>query len=163
MLAHPDAADNPFYKLAPAWALLPLIALAAAATAIASQALISGAFSLTQQAIQMQLCPRMTIRPTSRAEVGQVYVPLVNWALMAATIVVVLAFKTSHSLAAAYGVAVSGTMLITTVLLYHAMLERWRWPAATTILARRSDSRATSAPALTPSLLSSSSIVCRCS
>ena len=130
VLAHPDAADNPFYKLAPAWALLPLIALATAATAIASQALISGAFSLTQQAIQMQLCPRMTIRPTSSAEIGQVYVPLVNWTLMAATIVVVLAFKTSHSLAAAYGVAVSGTMLITTVLLYHAMLERWRWPAA---------------------------------
>ena len=79
VLAHPDAADNPFYKLAPAWALLPLIALATAATAIASQALISGAFSLTQQAIQMQLCPRMTIRPTSSAEIGQVYVPLVNW------------------------------------------------------------------------------------
>jgi KUP system potassium uptake protein len=128
LLAHPEAADNPFYKLAPGWALLPLIVLAAAATIIASQALISGVFSLTRQAISMRLCPRMSVIPTSSRAYGQIYLAPVNWALMIATLLVVLTFKTSDSLASAYGIAVSGTMLITTFLLDRAMRKYWQLP-----------------------------------
>ncbi|HVJ54354.1 MAG TPA: KUP/HAK/KT family potassium transporter [Aliidongia sp.] len=128
LLAHPDAIDNPFYKLAPPALLLPMIALAACATVIASQALISGVFSLTRQAIQMRLSPRMAVLPTSSRAYGQIYVSLVNWGLMTATLAVVIAFKTSDNLAAAYGIAVSGTMLITTILLYRVMRDKWHWP-----------------------------------
>ncbi len=129
MISQPDAIDNPFYKLVPAWFLIPMIALAAAATVIASQALISGVFSLTRQAIQMRLSPRMVVVPTSSRAYGQIYVSLVNWGLMAATLAVVVMFKTSDNLAAAYGIAVSGTMLITTILLYRIMRDQWHWPA----------------------------------
>src|SRR3954451_4079156 len=118
LLRHPEAAHNPFYLLAPKWALYPLVGLAAIATVIASQAIISGVFSLTRQAIQLGYLPRMEIVHTSRAEIGQIYIPSVNWALMAATIVLVIGFRTSSNLAAAYGVAVSTTMLITTILAY---------------------------------------------
>jgi KUP system potassium uptake protein len=128
LLAHPDAIDNPFYKLAPDWLLVGMIALAAAATVIASQALISGVFSLTRQAIQMRLSPRMAVLPTSSHAYGQIYIALVNWGMMAGTLVVVVAFKTSDNLAAAYGIAVSGTMLITTILLYRVMRDEWHWP-----------------------------------
>jgi KUP system potassium uptake protein len=128
MLANPGAADNPFYKLAPGWALVPLIILAAAATVIASQALISGVFSLTRQAMQFGFCPRVDIVPTSHDEAGQIYVPTANWMLMAGTLLIVVMFKTSDNLGSAYGVAVSGTMLATTVLLYFMVTRRWRWP-----------------------------------
>jgi KUP system potassium uptake protein len=128
MLRHPDAVDNPFYKMVPAWALVPMIALAAMATVIASQALISGVFSLTRQAIQMRLSPRMPVVPTSSQAYGQIYIALVNWGLMVATLIVVVLFKTSDALASAYGIAVSGTMLITTILLYRVMRDKWHWP-----------------------------------
>jgi KUP system potassium uptake protein len=130
ILADPSAADNPFYKLAPSWALIPMVALAAAATIIASQSLISGVFSLTRQAMQMGLCPRAKIVPTSADEAGQIYIPAANWLLMAGTLFTVVLFRSSDNLAAAYGIAVSGTMLITTILLYRVAVARWRWPAA---------------------------------
>jgi len=113
--------------MAPGWALIPLIALAAAATIIASQSLISGVFSLTRQAMQLGLCPRARIVPTSSEEAGQVYVPTANWLLMTGTLVIVLLFKTSDNLAGAYGIAVSGTMLATTILLYQVAVGRWNW------------------------------------
>lgn len=128
MLTDPTASDNPFYKLAPPWALVPLIILAAAATVIASQALISGVFSLTRQAMQLGFCPRVDIVPTSHDEAGQIYVPTANWLLMAGTLLIVVMFKTSDNLGSAYGVAVSGTMLATTVLLYFMVTRRWHWP-----------------------------------
>jgi KUP system potassium uptake protein len=128
MLVDPGAADSPFYKLAPGWALVPLIVLASMATVIASQALISGVFSLTRQAMQLGLCPRVDIVPTSSDEAGQIYVPAANWMLMAGTLLIVVMFKTSDNLGSAYGVAVSGTMLATTVLLYFLITRRWHWP-----------------------------------
>ena len=128
VLAYPQAIENPFYSLAPSWAVVPLVVLAALATVIASQALISGVFSMTRQAIQMGLCPRTKIIPTSSDEVGQVYLPTANWLLMVGTLLVVLMFKTSDALASAYGIAVSGTMLATTILLYHVAVARWKWP-----------------------------------
>jgi KUP system potassium uptake protein len=128
LLGDPGAARNPFYLLAPGWALYPLIAIATAAAIVASQALISGAFSLTRQAVQLGYSPRVTIRHTSHSEIGQIYVPEVNWALGAATIGLVLGFRTSSAVAAAYGIAVTGTMTITTVLFHHVARERWGWP-----------------------------------
>src|SRR5205085_864059 len=113
LLKHPEAAQNPFYLLAPSWALYPLVVLAAMATVIASQAIISGVFSLTSQAIQLGYLPRMEVVHTSKAEMGQIYIPSVNRALMVATIVLVLGFRNSSNLAAAYGVSVNTTMLIT--------------------------------------------------
>ena len=130
VLTDPKAIDSPFYKLAPHWALIPLVGLAALATIIASQALISGVFSLTRQAIQLGLCPRMRIVPTSSEEAGQIYVPTANWLLMIGTLLVVVLFKTSQNLAGAYGIAISGTMLVTTILLYRVAIDRWRWPPA---------------------------------
>jgi KUP system potassium uptake protein len=134
LLGDPTAIDNPFYKLAPGWALIPLVILAALATVIASQALISGVFSLTRQAMLMGLCPRMRIVPTSSDEAGQIYVPTANWLLMAGTLLVVLLFKSSENLGSAYGIAVSGTMLVTTILLYRVMIGRWAWPPALAVL-----------------------------
>jgi KUP system potassium uptake protein len=125
LLAQPEAAVNPFYRMAPSWALYPMVALATAAAVIASQAIISGAFSLTMQAIQLGYSPRL--------KVGQIYVPVVNWGLMLACIALVLSFRTSSSLAAAYGVAITTTMLITTILFYVVARRRWRWPAAATL------------------------------
>jgi KUP system potassium uptake protein len=133
ILADPSAADNPFYKLAPSWALIPMVALAALATIIASQSLISGVFSLTRQAMQMGLCPRARIVPTSVDEAGQIYIPAANWLLMAGTLLTVVLFRSSDSLAAAYGIAVSGTMLITTILLYRVAVSRWQWPPGVAI------------------------------
>ena len=127
ILADPAAADNPFYKLAPGWALIPMVVLAAFATVIASQALISGVFSLTRQAMQMGLSPRANIVPTSKDEAGQIYVPAANWLLMTGTLFTVLLFRSSENLAAAYGIAVSSTMLITTILLYRVAVSRWGW------------------------------------
>ncbi|HXQ07239.1 MAG TPA: KUP/HAK/KT family potassium transporter, partial [Bradyrhizobium sp.] len=133
ILSDPTAADNPFYKLAPGWALIPMVVLATFATIIASQALVSGVFSLTRQAMQMGLCPRARITPTSVDEAGQIYVPAANWLLMTGTLLTVVLFRSSENLAAAYGIAVSGTMLITTILLYRVAVSRWRWPPAVAI------------------------------
>ena len=130
LLTNPAAAEQPFFLLAPGWALLPMVGLATAAAIIASQALISGAFSLTQQAIQLGYCPRLDIDHTSHHEMGQVYVPQVNWALMLSTIAIVIGFGSSTSLAAAYGIAVTLTMVITAVLLQVVATERWGWPPA---------------------------------
>ena len=129
VLRDPAEIENPFFHLAPAWLVLPLVGLATAATVIASQALISGVYSLTRQACQLGLWPRVKIVQTSSEGFGQIYVPVANWGLMLLTLVVALVFKTSDDLAAAYGVAVSGTMLITSILLYEAMRGRWGWPA----------------------------------
>jgi KUP system potassium uptake protein len=128
LLSNAAAAEQPFFLLAPDWALLPLVGLATAAAIIASQALISGAFSLTQQAIQLGYCPRLDIDHTSHHEMGQVYVPQVNWALMVCTIFIVIGFGSSTALAAAYGIAVTLTMVITAVLLQVIAQERWGWP-----------------------------------
>ncbi|THG71049.1 potassium transporter Kup [Pseudomonas sp. A-1] len=128
LLGTPEAARNPFYLLAPEWALLPMVALATLATIIASQAVISGAFSLTQQAIQLGYVPRMQIQHTSHAEQGQIYIGVVNWALMVGVVLLVVGFESSGALAAAYGVAVTGTMLITTLLVAAVMLMLWRVP-----------------------------------
>jgi KUP system potassium uptake protein len=133
ILIDPAAIQNPFYSMVPHWALIPMIALAAFATVIASQSLISGVFSLTRQAMLLGLCPRANVVPTSSDEAGQIYVPAANWLLMTATLLVVLLFKTSDNLAGAYGIAVSGTMLVTTILLYQVTVERWKWPRAVSL------------------------------
>jgi KUP system potassium uptake protein len=128
LLADPGAAANPFFRLAPGWATLPLVALAAAAAVIASQALISGVFSLTRQAIQLGYSPRLDIAHTSSREMGQIYVPQANWALMLCTLGIVVGFGSSAALAAAYGIAVTLTMTITVMLLAVVAHERWGWP-----------------------------------
>jgi KUP system potassium uptake protein len=130
LLLNGDAARQPFFLLAPAWALFPLVGIATAAAIIASQALISGAFSLTQQAIQLGYAPRLDIEHTSSDEMGQVYVPQVNWALMISTVLIVIGFGSSSALAAAYGIAVTMTMVITALLLHVIAVERWKWPPA---------------------------------
>jgi KUP system potassium uptake protein len=131
LIRQPSAAHNPFYLLAPKWALYPLVALATMATVIASQAIISGVFSLTRQAIQLGYLPRMAIIHTSRAEIGQVYIPSVNWILMFATIALVIGFRSSTNLAGAYGLAVSMTMIITTVLAYVVARDLLGWSVLT--------------------------------
>jgi len=128
LLVEPEAAVNPFYRMAPSWALYPMVVLATAAAVIASQAIISGAFSLTMQAIQLGYSPRLKVIYTSARIIGQIYVPVVNWGLMIACIALVLGFRTSSNLAAAYGVAITTTMLITTILFYIVARRRWRWP-----------------------------------
>jgi KUP system potassium uptake protein len=127
LLLHPTAARNPFFLLAPSWAVLPLVALSTMAAVIASQALISGAYSLTMQAVQMGYLPRLLIQHTSRSERGQIYMPQVNGFLMVACIGLVLGFQSSSRLAGAYGIAVSLTMLSTTVLFFAAARRRWHW------------------------------------
>ncbi|AMV70940.1 potassium transporter Kup [Desulfuromonas carbonis] len=128
LIRQPELVINPFYHMAPDWALYPLVVMATLATVIASQAVISGAFSLTRQAIQLGYSPRLDIEHTSAREMGQIYLPTVNWALMAACICLVLGFRSSSHLAAAYGVAVTTTMVITTLLFYFVAVHRWHWP-----------------------------------
>ena len=128
LLKSPGTESSPFFHLSPAWGTLPLVLLSTAATIIASQAVISGSFSLARQAVQLGFSPRLAIRHTSKETVGQIYVPSVNWTLMVTTIALVLGFKTSDSLAAAYGVAVTTTMVLTTALLFFVARGRWRWP-----------------------------------
>lgn len=128
LLSHPTAIENPFYLLAPSWALIPLVLLATAATVIASQAVISGAFSVAHQSVQMGFLPRMPIIQTSGLARGQIYVPFTNWTLYVAVIYLVFAFQSSNNLAAAYGIAVTGTMSITTILIGFVMILGWRWP-----------------------------------
>src|SRR3989442_2257049 len=130
LLRDPSKAVNPFYHSAPSWALYPLIALATAAAIIASQAVISGAFSLTRQAVQLGYSPRLRIEHTSSREIGQIYVPTVNWALMVLTCALVLGFRTSSNIAGAYGVALSTLMLITTLMFYVMSREVWGWSFA---------------------------------
>ena len=127
LLTDAEARVNPFYHLAPSWALYPLVVVSTMATVIASQAIISGAFSLTQQAVQLGYAPRFDIRHTSAQEKGQVYVPEINWLLMLATLGLVFGFKSSTNLASAYGMAVTATMVITTILAYVVTRELWRW------------------------------------
>jgi KUP system potassium uptake protein len=128
LLHDPQAIQNPFYLLAPAWALVPMVLLATAATVIASQAVISGAYSIANQSVQMGFLPRMEIRQTSDLAQGQIYVPFTNWTLYLAVVFLVLEFQSSNSLAAAYGIAVTGTMTITTMLIAFVMVLLWRWP-----------------------------------
>jgi KUP system potassium uptake protein len=128
LLEHPEAATNPFYLLAPSWAIYPMIVLAVAAAAIAAQAVISGAYSLTMQAVTLGFSPRLRIDHTSQKAFGQIYIGGINWLLMIGCILTVLTFQTSSNLAAAYGVAVTTTMVITTLLFYVVARERWGWP-----------------------------------
>jgi KUP system potassium uptake protein len=125
-----SVSGNPFFLIAPSWSIYPLVALATVATIIASQAIITGSFSMTRQALQLGWLPGVTIRQTSDKVYGQIYVPIVNWLLMIATVAITIAFGSSDRLAAAYGTAVATTMLLTTVLLYRAMTAVWRWPRA---------------------------------
>ena len=128
LLEHPEARVNPFFNLAPSWGLYPLVALSTVAAVIASQAIISGAFSLTQQAIQLGYSPRFDIQHTSAHEQGQVYIPEINWLLMIATVGLVLGFRSSTNLAAAYGIAVTLDMLITTTLTFFVIRYGWKYP-----------------------------------
>jgi len=127
LLDHPEAVKNPFYLMAPTWAMYPLLILSTLASVIASQAVISGAFSVTRQAIQLGYCPRMNISHTSGREVGQVYIPAINWLLMVSVFVVVLSFESSSALASAYGIAVTGTMIVDTVLAFIVIKGIWQW------------------------------------
>ncbi|MEN9586540.1 MAG: hypothetical protein RIT15_115 [Pseudomonadota bacterium] len=135
LIANPAALKNPFYLMAPEWALIPLLILAAAATVIASQALISGAYSITKQVIQMGFLPRMKIEHTSINETGQIYMPAINWGLFALTVVTVVMFKSSDALGAAYGIAVCINMLITTSLTFFVIRYGWKYPLALCIAA----------------------------
>ena len=128
LLTDPGAIDNPFFRLAPEWALYPLVALATAATIIASQATISGAFSMAQQSALLGLSARIRIEHTSESEFGQIYVPAVNWLLLAGVVGLVVFFRSSTNLAAAYGIAVTGTMLVTTILVFALAVRGWKWP-----------------------------------
>jgi KUP system potassium uptake protein len=128
ILHHPSAVDSPFFLLVPHWARIPMLFLATAATIIASQAVISGAFSVSRQAVQLGFLPRLTVRHTSPYAVGQVYVPAVNWGMFAVVVGLVVGFGSSERLGAAYGVAVSGTFVITTILFLTVARWRWRWP-----------------------------------
>ncbi len=135
LLTRPEALKNPFYLMAPQWALIPLILLATAATVIASQALISGAFSITKQVIQMGFLPRMRITHTSIKETGQIYMPAVNWSLFALVVVTVVMFKNSEALGAAYGIAVCINMLITTCLTFFVIRYAWKYPLLLCVVA----------------------------
>lgn len=133
LLRDPGAVSNPFYALVPSWALYPMIVIATGAAMVASQALISGAFSLTQQAMQLGFVPRMTLLHTSRTQIGQIYMPGVNWAIWAACIALVVGFRSAGALAATYGVAVTGTMLVTSLLFVVLARNVWGWSLARVI------------------------------
>jgi KUP system potassium uptake protein len=128
LLATPEAIENPFYLLYPDWALLPMVALATAATVIASQAVISGAFSLTNQAVQLGLLPRVNIQRTSETQAGQIYIPRVNGMLLVGVLLLVAQFKSSSALASAYGIAVSATMVVTAMMAFVVIWKVWKWP-----------------------------------
>ncbi|MBI2768239.1 MAG: potassium transporter Kup [Burkholderiales bacterium] len=128
LLADPSAVSNPFYKMAPNWLLLPLVILATAAGVVASQALITGAFSVTKQVIQLGYLPRLNVQHTSVRDTGQIYIPFVNWGLFAAIVLAVVMFRSSSNLAAAYGIAVCTDMLITTVLTFFVIRYGWKYP-----------------------------------
>lgn len=133
LLATPSAASNPFYLSFPPSLIIPAVILATLATIIASQAVISGAYSITQQAIQLGFLPRMHIRHTSASESGQIYIPSINWLLLVAVVITVIAFENSSAIASAYGIAVTGTMLITTILTYFVVRHHWKYPLCVVI------------------------------
>jgi KUP system potassium uptake protein len=135
ILHHPTAIQNPFYLLAPGWSRLPLVVLATFATVIASQAVISGAFSVSRQAVRLGFLPHLTVRQTSTRESGQIYVPAINWLLFAGVLVLMFGFRSSNKLATAYGVAVTGTLLITTALFLVVARTGWHWPVWKLVLA----------------------------
>jgi KUP system potassium uptake protein len=135
LMTQPQAVSNPFYLLLPGWALYPMIALATAATVIASQAVISGAYSITRQAVQLGFLPRINVVHTSAREMGQIYIPAINWTLCAAVIAAVIGFGSSSRLAGAYGVAVTATMMVDTLLTFFVIRYRWNYPLALCILA----------------------------
>jgi KUP system potassium uptake protein len=128
LLSDPSAVEHPFYRMVPSWGLYPMVVLAAMATVIASQAVISGAYSLTRQAIQLGYCPRLAVQHTSEKEMGQVYMPWINWVLLVSVLTLVVGFRSSSSLASAYGIAVTGTMAIDSILLYFVFARLWKWP-----------------------------------
>jgi KUP system potassium uptake protein len=128
LLAHPEAIENPFYRLYPGWALIPMVVLATVATVIASQAVITGAFSFTRQAIQLGLIPRLEIRHTSESVAGQIYLPRVNQILLVAVLLVTLTFRSSSDLAAAYGLSVTATMVIDSLMAFFVVWRLWKWP-----------------------------------
>ena len=130
VLAHPEAATSPFFQLYPDWATVPVVLMATAATVIASQAVITGAFSLTRQAIQLGLLPRMEIRFTSESHAGQIYLPRINWLLLIGVVVLVIVFKTSTALASAYGIAVTTTMVVDATLAFIVIWRLWKWNVA---------------------------------
>lgn len=134
LMSNPGLQGNPFFRLAPGWAVVPLVVLATCATIIASQSIIAGAFSLTRQAMQLGWFPGLNIRQTFDQEYGQIYVPVVNWTMMFGTLILTFGFGSSDKLAGAYGTAVSTTMLLTTALLYNAMRDVWRWPVGVALL-----------------------------
>jgi KUP system potassium uptake protein len=134
LLVTGPAATQPFFMMAPAWGLFPLVALSTLAAIIASQALISGAFSLARQAIQLGYAPRLDIQHTSSMAMGQVYLPQVNWFLAISTVLITIGFRSSSALAAAYGIAVTGTMIITTILLCVVAIQRWKWPPSAVLV-----------------------------
>ena len=127
LLHDANSVSNPFYLLGPSWALIPMILLATAATVIASQAVISGAYSITKQAMQLGYSPRMNVMHTSEHEIGQIYLPFINWTLLVLIAMLVINFKSSTSLGAAYGIAVTGTMVITTILAFIVVKDLWKW------------------------------------
>lgn len=127
MLKNPEAIKNPFFLLAPDWALIPLLIIAALATVIASQAVISGVFSLTRQAVRLGYLSPMRIIHTSEMESGQIYIPFVNWMLYVAVVIVIVSFEHSSNLAAAYGIAVTGTMVLTSILSTTVARQNWHW------------------------------------
>ncbi|HEX9720126.1 MAG TPA: KUP/HAK/KT family potassium transporter, partial [Ramlibacter sp.] len=135
LLKNPEAVKNPFYMMAPDWALLPMVALATAATVIASQAMITGAFSVTKQVIQLGYLPRLQIRHTSVRDTGQIYIPFVNWGLFVAVVLAVVLFRSSSNLAAAYGITVTLDMLITTTLTFFVIRYSWNYPLALCVAA----------------------------
>lgn len=134
LMLQPEAVVNPFYRMVPVWALYPVVVIATLATVIASQALITGAFSLIRQAVQLGYSPRLEIEHTSARESGQIYVPPINWVLMVSCVALVFGFRSSSNLAAAYGVAVTTTMVITTILFGMLVRERWKWSLPAVIL-----------------------------
>ena len=134
LIREPDAVVNPFYLQGPEWAIYPMVAVATAATIIASQAVISGAFSVTRQAVQLGYLPRMEIRHTSEQAIGQIYIPFMNWLLLAGVVALVLGFQSSSNLAAAYGIAVTGTMAIDTILAAVIAITVWRWNRALVVI-----------------------------
>jgi KUP system potassium uptake protein len=134
LLKHPEDIESVFFRMVPEAMLIPIVILATCATIIASQALISGVFSLTAQAVQLDYLPRIKIRHTSHSHSGQIYVPLVNWLLMIACIGLVIGFQTASNLAAAYGIAVTMTMAITTLIFYRVLTDRWNWSSAKAML-----------------------------
>ncbi len=134
LINNPEALVNPFYLLGPVWLRYPMLVLATLATAITSQAVISGAFSVTRQAIQLGYCPRMDIKHSPDAELGQIYIPMINWLLMASVLILLLSFRTSSALASAYGIAVTGTMIVDTILAFIVIKGLWQWGKVTSTL-----------------------------